>query len=582
MQYCEGKESGHWLDFYNPLTVIQADRPEQVVDALKQADDALNAGRAIAGFIAYEAASGLDRAFKTKAPPEGPVLKLGVYGKYEVHDQLPLSDAPYRVGTWTPDLSQDDYRAALQQIKKWIATGDTYQVNYTLRLATEFSGHPEAWFKALYEAQRPQYAAYIDDGDDLYCSASPELFFRLDRERITTRPMKGTSARGLTWEQDVGKAEALHQSEKNRAENLMIVDMMRNDLGRIARTGTISAEPLFSVERYPTVLQMTSTITGDTDASLSGIFRALFPSCSITGAPKVRTMELIRDLEKQPRGIYTGSLGFALPNHPLRRTAGRFAQFNVAIRTAHIKRSTQCATYGTGGGIVWDSDPETEYRECLTKALILRAPPTSFDLLETLCWKPGIGLCLLDAHLDRMAQSAAYFGRPFDRDHVVTTLKDATANLQGSRHRVRLTYSIDGTCGVTIAPLTERRTTWRVGFDTQPVDATQCWLYHKTTHRTIYDEARARHPGCDDVILWNEHGHITESSYANVVACLEGQWYTPPIHCGLLGGTLRGELVRRGRLKERKLTRQDLLHADRWGLINSVRGFIHVVLEAPG
>ncbi len=575
--------AGHvrWLDLAEPERVIEVTTPTSVLSALEEIERAVKEGYSAAGFLTYEAASGLDPALRTRTPGMLPLLRFGIYRGFAVHETPPRATGTYHLGAWTPSINADDHARAIGTIKDRIASGETYQVNFTLRLRAPFHGEPAAWFHALQRAQNPGYAAFIEDGADIICSVSPELFFSLDQQAIQCRPMKGTAQRGLTWAEDQALAMQLHHSTKNRAENLMIVDMMRNDLGRIARTGSVHVERLFEVERYPTVLQLTSDIRARTSASFPNIMRALYPSASITGAPKVRTMEIIKSLEEEPRGVYTGSIGCLLPNHPFTGVPGRFAQFNVAIRTAHIRRDQATVEYGTGGGIVWDSESETEYRECHTKALILKRAPPDFSLLETLLWKPGLGYFLLEEHLTRLETSARYFGRPFDRARIQQRLDHATTGLPPRRHRVRLLLTHDGRITVEPEPLRQKRTTWRVALDDRPIDRNDPFLYHKTTHREIYDQARARHPEADDVLLWNARGELTESCAANLIMRFDTHWYTPPVAAGLLDGTLRSALVRRGRLKERILTKSDIARARQIALLNSVRGYITVSPPIP-
>ncbi|MHB8078722.1 MAG: aminodeoxychorismate synthase component I, partial [Candidatus Krumholzibacteriia bacterium] len=333
--------------------------------------------RVAAGFVAYEAAPAFDAALAVRPPdvsgpaaagpgPRPPAAWFGFYDAARLERRPPgvRRTAVWRVGPWRPSLTAAAHAAAVARVKGHIAAGDTYQVNLTFRLRSDLRGDPWAFCRALQRRQPSGCGAYLDTGEDVVASASPELFFRLDGERIVTRPMKGTSPRGGDAAHDRRLAARLRASAKERAENVMIVDMMRNDLGRIARPGSVVVERLLAVERYPTVLQMTSTVAARTVASLPDLFAALFPCASVTGAPKPRTMAIIADLEPTPRGIYTGAVGCALP--------GRRAQFNVAIRTVHLAAATGAAEYGVGGGIVWDSTAAAEYAECLAKAAVLR------------------------------------------------------------------------------------------------------------------------------------------------------------------------------------------------------------------
>lgn len=577
------RENGEkWLTFADPVACLAATRPEDVLPVLRRVEEAVAAeGLCAAGYVAYEAAAGLDPALPVHHLESGPLLKMGLYRDAVVQDGLPESGEAYSVRGWEPSLALPEYRQQVERIKEWIASGDTYQVNLTMQLQSVFNGSPMSWFQSLLRSQAPRYAAYLEDESQVVCSVSPELFFRMEGDEIVCRPMKGTCSRGRTEQEDVARARALMSSAKDRAENLMIVDMMRNDLGRIATTGTVVADPLFTVERYPTLWQMTSTVRARTPAGFAEVLRALFPCCSITGAPKVRTMALIRDLEPAPRGIYTGTIGCLMPQHPLSGRRERFATFNVAIRTAHVRKADGQTTYGTGGGIVWDSEAETEHQECETKALILSQSVDEFQLFETLRWGPCGGYFLQTLHEERLASSARYFDFPFDPDLWQAALAEAQQNLPRSRHRVRVTLSATGAFQAQAFELPRERVIWRVGLADAPVLSDNVFLFHKTTQRQMYERFQKQHPDWDDVILWNEKGEITESCVANVLVKLAGEWITPPVECGLLDGTLRRALLRRGQIKERAFTGADLLNAEEILLVNSVRGFIRIRLQRP-
>jgi len=565
-----------WLRFADPQRVIVADQPAQVLDALREVEAAVGEGWFAAGLLSFEASPAFDEAYVTHQPGPLPVLWFGLYREPQILTHLPVVERGFDIPCWQPSVNEAAYHAAIARIKEYIAAGDTYQVNYTLRMRSDFTGDPWALFTALHRAQRGSYSAYLDLDRHVICSATPELFFRLSGEEIVTRPMKGTAPRGLCWPDDEAQARDLRASEKNRAENVMIVDMIRNDLGRIARTGTVKVRSLFDIERYPTLLQMTSTVAAETAAPVSEIIRALFPCASITGAPKVRTMEIIKELEDSPRGIYTGGIGWWAP--------GRQAQFNVAIRTVHIDRDAGRVEYGTGGGIVWDSVDRDEYRECEVKARVLYAESPDFRLLETLLWIPGHGYFLLDRHLRRLADSARYFGFRVNVDDIRAQLAAAASALPAQRHRVRLLVDEEGEAHIETYPLARAfpRRPWKVALASSPVDSRDRFLYHKTTHRAVYDAARAEHPDCDDVILHNERGEVTESALANIVVRFGNDLITPPQECGLLAGAYRAQLLDRGCLREGLLTLADLQRADAVYLINSVRGWIPAHLECGG
>ena len=565
------------LRFASPARVVVATWPDEVVPALQVIEKAVTQRHQYAaGFISYEAAAGYGLAVHTQLP-DLPLLWFGLYENVEVIEDWasgithPPPSTSYTVGQWQPALDRAAYETVIHRIRDYLARGHSYQVNYTFPLQASFDGEPWALFADLAAAQRGEYAAFIDTGRFALCSVSPELFFRLDGERLTTKPMKGTAARGRTLAEDEARIAELRQSEKNRAENLMIVDMLRNDLGRVAQVGSVIVPQLFEVERYPTLLQMTSTVTARTQASVVEILASLFPCASITGAPKVRTMQIIRELEPRPRGVYTGTIGFIGPE--------RQARFNVAIRTVLVDRARWQATYGVGGGVVWDSDAADEYEECLMKARVLTTRQPSFQLLESLLWEPDSGYFLLEAHLARLADTAVYFNVPLDRAAIERRLIELAPTLREAS-KIRLRVSLDGTFAVEAAPLARGVPPQpvRVGLSRAPVDSDTIWLYHKTTRREMYDAARASRPDCDEVILWNERGELTEASMANVVLDLDGTWVTPPVTSGLLAGTFRGWLLATGQLWERILTPADLRLARRVALINSVRKWQAAIL----
>ena len=385
-----------WLRFTNPIEIVVASTLNEVLPALRRVED-LVAARSIyaAGFIAYEAAPAFDPVLRVRGATALPLLWFGLYDQAEPFADLPQPDrSPDPIGPWMPTVTWSEYEHAINTIRDHIADGRTYQVNYTYRLRAPFSGDPWSFFVGLARKQPHGNAAYLDIGSHVICSASPELFFRLNGRALLSKPMKGTAPRGKTLAADRAQLTWLQHSEKNRAENVMIVDMIRNDLGRIAQIGSVQAPQLFEIERYPTVLQMTSMVTAQTTASFVQIMSALFPCASITGAPKVSTMRFIAELETTPRGVYTGVIGYLAP--------ARVAQFNVAIRTVTIDRAAQQAEYGVGGGIVWDSDAADEYRECEIKTRVLTSAPLDFELLEALLWGPVDGYFLIDRHTVRL------------------------------------------------------------------------------------------------------------------------------------------------------------------------------------
>lgn len=583
-------DSSVWLTDHTPVVVIQegatywrfhslqevlaTSNPSAIPELLRRLERATQErGLYAAGYLSYEAGAAYDLATHERAPEAPPLAWFGLFAGREAID-LPDEPVDFRFGQWRAALSYETYADAIERIKAEIARGNTYQANFTFPLTATFDGDPWSLYTRLARSQRADYTAFIDLGRWVICSASPELFFRLDGDRITSRPMKGTASRGTTLEHDRQQRAWLRQSEKNRAENVMIVDMLRNDLGRVAAVGSVAVPDLFTVERYPSLLQMTSTVTARTEAALADICAAVFPCASITGAPKVRTMGILRDLEPRPRGIYTGAIGFVGPD--------RRAQFNVAIRTALIDTLAGRARYGVGSGIVWDSDAEAEYAECLLKARVLvdsAVDEPSLLLLESLRWTPGNGYYLFGRHLNRLAESAEYFGYALPAAEILIRLEALAGGLQGPS-KVRLMLAADGQVTVEAEPLSAgaRPRPLRVGLAAEPVSSANRFLYHKTTRRDVYEHARAGRPEYDDVILWNERGELTEATASNLLLEVDGEWRTPPVSSGLLAGTLRAHLLDAGEIVECVLTVQNLATASGIQLINSVRGRQDAVL----
>jgi para-aminobenzoate synthetase/4-amino-4-deoxychorismate lyase len=566
--------AGRWLRFKAAHQVITVEGLDGVLPALRQVESLVNRQKWYAvGFISYEASTAFDPALRTHPATDFPLLWFGLYPAPEEFT-LPAPELrEYSLGDIVPSVSQAEYERAILDIKNHICSGDTYQVNYTLRLRAHFSGNPWHLFLAMVRAQSPAYSAWIDTGRFAVCSASPELFFRLQGNSLTCKPMKGTVGRGRTLDEDTTNAKWLRDSEKNRAENLMIVDMIRNDLGRVADTGSVHVPRLFEMERHPTLWQMTSTVAADCGISLANILTALFPCASITGAPKISTTRIIADIETTPRGIYTGSIGFISPD--------RFAQFNVAIRTAVVDRETGQAEYGSGGGIVIDSSCDDEYAEALLKARVLTEKSFEFSLLETMLWTPEEGYFLLDNHLKRLADSASYFAYSLNLERVKNRLLGMTGGYDEKPQRVRLLLARNGDLEMETIPLTLSESTRPacVRLAPTPVNSADVFLYHKTTRRQTYDAAMQSCPGCDDVLLWNERDELTESCTANIVVEIDGDLLTPPVESGLLPGTFRRCLLEQNKIRERIILVADVNRCSRIYLINSVRKWQEAILN---
>jgi len=567
-----------------PVGVIEARRPSEVVGAIDAAGSAAARGLWAGGFVAYEAAPGLDPELSVHvraADDPFAELPLAWFALFERKEDLPRLE-PGRVdpsgsvgSPWRPSVDRATYDAAVERIRELIAAGHTYQVNHTIRLRAMIRGDERGFYRDLCLAQRGGYAAFLDLGRFRVLSASPELFFRIDGDRITTKPMKGTAPRGRWSAEDEEIAARLIASSKERAENAMIVDLLRNDLGRICRTGSVEVERMVEAERFETVWQLTSTIEGDLrpEITLLDTFRALFPSGSVTGAPKVRTTRIIADLEDSARGTYCGAIGYLAPPG----SGEPRANFNVAIRTVVLDTQTRTAEYGVGGGITHDSSASGEYEEIVAKARVLTDARPAFELFESLGHEPPDGFRHLDEHLERLAASARYFGFRFELEAASAALKRAVIEVT-QPSVVRLTLARDGAMSTDVRDLPRGEEPVRVALDDEPVDPSDLWLFHKTTRRAPYDRRRERRPDVDEVVLVNDRSEVTESTIANLAVRLGDVWVTPPIDAGLLPGTYRSVLLREGALIERPVTVDVFRGAEELALLSSVRGWRPAVL----
>ena len=563
------------LSFQNPVEVVTATRLEEVLPALAAVERASAAGYYAAGYVTYEAAPAFDAALETHPPGGQPLLWFGIFVRAGVPEPSqplgPSPRSPALPNRWVFGTTETDYHAAVATIRDQIAAGVTYQTNYTIRLGSrEPCDDPYALYQLLRRHHHPPYASFLDTGDTRIVSLSPELFFEIEGARVTARPMKGTAPRGRFLEEDGRVREALQTSLKERAENVMIVDLLRNDLGRVAVPGSVVVPELLTLETYPTFHTLTSTITAELrpGVGLSRVFSALFPCGSVTGAPKVSTMKLIRTLEPTPRGVYCGAVGVVKP--------GGDATFSVPIRTLVV--TSDGSEYGVGSGVTWDSRGEDEYRELAVKVSLVTTPRPDFSLLETLLWD-GRRYTRLERHLARARASAAFFGIPLDADDLKGRLTAYGLKYRGTRRRVRALVSQMGRVAVESSPFVASTGVLTAALALEPVDDRDVFLFHKTTHRAVYDVRRRDAPDAGDVLLWNERGELTEFTIGNLVVEIGGERLTPPREAGLLAGVLRQEGLESGLLKERTLYKADLGRATRVWRINSLRGWERVDLS---
>lgn len=567
----------HGFSFSGHAGAIAAHAEEEVLPALLRVEAAVQGGLHAVGFLSYDAAPGLNPDLTAQRQEDFPLLRFDLY-RNRRSSPSPTGSGSHATSDWSPTVSETEYLAKVAEIRELIEAGDCYQVNFTLAERFQFNGDPCSFFRSLARSQPTPFAAYFQAGRYRILSASPELFFSLNGDRLTTKPMKGTASRGRWSQEDRQAKQDLLLNQKERAENLMIVDLLRNDLGIVSETGSVEVPSLFDVETLPTVHQMTSTVTSRLrkGATLTDVLKALFPCGSITGAPKRRSMEIIAELEPEPRGLYTGCIGYVSP--------GAEVSFSVAIRTAVIDMETGSGRLGIGSGITHDSRGAAEYAECLAKGAFARKAPLDLDfhLIESLLHEKD-GYFLLERHLNRLEESAAYFGIPFSRLETRQLLEEQARPLEG-QHKVRLLLFPDGQLRWEATPLHQTATGPNgirevpVGIARHNVDAGNRLLYHKTSLRDLYRKELALRPDCSEVIFANDRGEVTEGTYTNVVARIGGAMVTPPLSCGLLPGVFREELLERGEITERPLSLTELREAEELYVINSVRRWQRAVL----
>jgi len=549
-----------------PTKILQAYDLTEVVELIARCEAEARNGSYVALLLSYEAAPAFETAFKAKQLESFPLAWAAVYPSA---GELPSPEVKdYQVSNWVPAIGRNQYNESIARIRELIAAGDTYQVNYSFPLRASFQGSTSSWYNDLCVAQTAHYSAYLDLGRFKVLSLSPELFFQRTADQVITKPMKGTAKRGRTFQEDQEQAVWLANSAKNRAENIMIVDLVRNDLGKVSELGSVTVTSLFELERFPTLWQLTSTVksTLRKNTSLVDLFAALFPCGSITGAPKIRTMQIIKSLETEPRGPYTGAIGFLKP--------GGDCIFNVAIRTVVLDSLTGGVSFSVGGGVTIDSTSDLEYEECLLKAQFLTQKPVTFNLFESFRLENG-DYFLMDRHLKRLAESARYFDFRFMKSEIDQELRTIAKSHERGIWKVKLELEKSGAIKSSVTDLAELGPR-KVALAGSPVDQSDRFLFHKTTNRKFYDDELSLHPDCDDVIFWNDNREITEATIANVVVRLDDQLVTPPIESGLLAGTYRAELIAEGTISERKITVDDLARATEVFLINSVRKWMTV------
>jgi para-aminobenzoate synthetase/4-amino-4-deoxychorismate lyase len=569
---------GQAFSLTDPVEEYVARTLGDVLPVLEKAAAAARDGLWVAGFVSYDAAPAFDDALTAGTPSHDALVWFGTFASREVEPLIERrngSDPGYSVSRWVPLVERSRYESSFTDVKDHIRAGDTYQVNLTFPLRAAFSGDPGELYRDLVVSQYGSYASHVWNNDVHVVSVSPERFFAVNGRTIATKPMKGTMPRGRWQAEDDENRIALALSEKDRAENLMIVDLIRNDLGRIAEFGSVSADRLLSIEEYPTVWQMTSEVSATLRAEIDlvDVFSALFPCGSVTGAPKPRSMEIIADVESEPRGIYCGAIGFIPPGDGIDG-----ASFSVAIRTGVLTESEGIASYGVGGGITWGSLVSGEYEEAIAKSRVLSAPVAPTGLMETIRWDDG--WLWLDDHIERIVASASFLGISVSESALRSVLTSTASELRGPA-KVRIDVSTEGVYSVNVDAAPDRFVLGpgpdvapvTIALDMDPIDPMNVRLFHKTQDRSVYESRLRRHPEVEDVILTNSEGNITESTIANVAVLIDGVWMTPPVVDGLLPGIARARLVASGDLSEGSVSTATIIEADAIALVNSVRGW---------
>lgn len=555
------------LIFTDPVEIITTNKVNEVNISLKRVEEAISKGYYAAGYLSYEATYAFYKTNRT-IDSAYPLLWFGVFKDPIVKEPVDASNY-YTVGKWSMKERKEAYLQNVDDILEKLNNDETEQVNYTIPFNAPFNGDSYDYYKQLKRAQKANFNAYLQFDDFDILSVSPEKFFSIRDNIVTVRPMKGTAARGKSFQEDIAQYHWLQESEKNKKENDLIADLMRYELESIAHS--ITTRDYYHVEKYPTVYQMTSTLSGTLKDRIHpvNVLSTLFPCGSITGVPKNAAIDIIAKKETDNRGIYCGTIGYFTPN--------KEAIFNVAIRTVTINKLNETAYYNAGGAITKDSTAEDEYNEVIAKTDILHRTIPTFKLLETLLLEDGV-VFLEDKHIARLRNSAQYFDYPFKEAELINVLTRLKETYKYDCWRVRLLLNEHGRFSVESFPL-ERITNEKVIIAERSIDHHYLYLYHKTTERTIFNEHRQLlQDDYLDVLLWNKHGEITEFTIGNVVVEKDGRLLTPPVESGLLPGTFREQLIEDGTITEEKIMLDDLNEVTSMWLINSVRKWVKVTL----
>lgn len=584
-------EEGSCLLFTEPKEEVVCYRGDQLNDSLANIDRIREMGMYLCGYISYEAGYYLvdkkDFLYTKRKSSSDPLIhffafqncnRMTAVEAEEKLEEIEGVSAPTAIQNISLKMAESKYNKKFSKIKSRILSGETYQVNFTMKYSFDYQGSELALYKSLRERQSVEYGAFLNFPEYRVLSLSPELFVRKKGDLIESKPMKGTCARGVTPEDDRKIVKNMREDVKITSENAMIVDLMRNDISRVADMGTVGVKKLFEVQTYRTLHQMVSTVYGkiDKDKPVSEILKKMFPCGSITGAPKIRTMQIIEELEEEPRGVYTGAIGYVMPDNDV--------CFNVPIRTCVAYRDGQ-AEMGVGGGIIDDSNPASEYEECLVKAQFLTGINESFHLIESMLYDYSYGgIRNLCEHLGRLKESSKALHFQYDHNLLVSELLKAV-EFSGSNKKVRLSLFQSGRYNIDISCLSDGfgHEIPEVGVSDSLVDSKWFLLQHKTSEREVYEKERLKHcsAGSYDVLFMNLDGEVTEASRHNLFIEKAGRLFTSPVESGLLGGVRRSVILSQEyeRCTIHPLTPHDLLSADRIILTNSVKGDVEVSLS---
>ncbi|BCL79094.1 aminodeoxychorismate synthase, component I [Ktedonobacteria bacterium brp13] len=590
--------------FTDPIEILQLHHIGDFSPFLQKIEQYTQLGYYVAGYFTYECGYHIEKLGQPNYQrTDYPLAWFGIYQHPIIFDHMhgtfqctsdthltalqalaaPTPSDTFHIHNLRFNLNEQEYTQKIERVKEYIRSGDVYQINFTGRYQFTFEGSALSLYTTLRQRQHVSYGAYLHTENQHIISLSPELFFRIHDGNIITRPMKGTAPRGRTVDEDQTIATWLQNNTKNRAENVMIVDLLRNDIGRACQIGSVHVPQLFNVERYDTLHQMTSTVEGTLQDTVqhSALLQYLFPCGSITGAPKIRAMQIIHELETSLRGVYTGSIGYFAPSKPGSHHLGN-AVFNVAIRTITLQGDQ--GEMGVGSGIVYDSQPHEEYQECMVKARFMTMPTTpKFDILESILWDSGYNH--LDKHQRRMAESATYFGYPYDEEQFQQILTQLAQSCQfGKQYKVRVLLKSTGHFDGEVVPLAETQPaqTPLIILSTLATDPHNRMYYHKTTERELYNKATrfATTTGHADVIFCNEKGELTEGAIHNIFIKKNGELLTPARQSGLLNGVYRQHILETCTIaRETVLYPQDLLQAEEIYICNAIRGWrqVHLV-----